>query len=294
MGRYENAVKFVRLGNLLEEKKYEEALVIAEELEGSKISDVSDLKVLADAYRRCGKYDKAKKFYQIICEEYRTRKNMYTLIMMCIKSGSNEEAESLYQEYITIDKNSIYKYILRYRIDKSKGADRQVIIKDLQDIKREFYMEEWAYELAKQYHKAGMIEECIEECKDIILWFGEGEIVEKAKLLCMHYDNSVEGDIMQTLQMGIGNEVSRYMQETSIEDDEEADVNTDENAEDNAEDNLDENTDDNTDDKDEVIADEEPKEIEKSDSRGKMLESALSIAAGIKNAMKDAHGDAFN
>ena len=48
-------------------------------------------------------------------------------------------------------------------------------------------MERWAYELAKLYYKAGMEKECIEECSDLILWFGEGKNVEKAKILRDYY-----------------------------------------------------------------------------------------------------------
>lgn len=297
MGRYENTVKLVQLRSLIEEKKYKEAIEIAQELEVGKLKDISEFRTLADVYAKCGRYDKAKEFYSIICEEYRTRKNMYTLIMLCLKSGSYEEAESLYQEYLTLDKNSIYKYILRYRIDKSKGADRLVIIKDLQDIKREFYMEEWAYELAKQYHKAGMIKECMEECDDIILWFGQGEIVEKAKLLKMHYDANVEEDIMQSLQAGISSNISRYMDESSSdsssdEDDYELDATTDiiagvqlaakklnEDA-----DHINAELDSETEAK---YPEEHIEELpEETDSRKNLLRNALSVAAGLKDAMK--------
>jgi len=189
MGRYENTLKYVQLRNLLDEKKYDEALEIAEYLETGKIKDVSDLKLIADAFRKCGKYDKAKELYGIVCEQYKTRKNLYGYILLCLKSKDNKEAERCYKEYVNVDKNSIYKYILRYRIDKACGAARQVIIHDLEVIKREYYMEEWAYELARQYHKAGMAKECVRECEDIILWFATGEIVEKARLLKQHYDN---------------------------------------------------------------------------------------------------------
>ena len=38
----------------------------------------------------------------------------------------------------------------------------------------------WAYELAALYGQAGMREKCVETCDELILWFGEGEYVEKA------------------------------------------------------------------------------------------------------------------
>lgn len=211
MGRYENALKYVQLRSMIEEKKFEEALQIAEQLEMGKIKDVSELKLIADVYRKCGKYDRAKELYYDIYQEHKIRKNLYTLIMICLKDKSFDEAEGLFKEYITIDKDSIFRYILRYRIDKSRNADINVVIKDLEDIKKAFYMEDWGYELAKMYHKAGRIDDCLAECDDLILWFGEGEVVEKARLLKMHYDENVEEDILNTLQNSIGNDISRYM-----------------------------------------------------------------------------------
>ena len=86
-----------------------------------------------------------------------------------------------------------------------------MVIKDLEDIKKAFYMEDWGYELAKMYHKAGRIDDCLAECDDLILWFGGGEVVEKARLLKMHYDENIEEDILNTLQNSIGNDISRYM-----------------------------------------------------------------------------------
>ena len=211
MGRYENALKYVQLRSMIEEKKFEEALQIAEQLEMGRIKDVSELKLIADVYRKCGKYDRAKELYYVIYQEHKIRKNLYTLIMICLKDKSFDEAEGLFKEYITIDKDSIFRYILRYRIDKSRNTDINVVIKDLEDIKKAFYMEDWGYELAKMYHKAGRIDDCLAECDDLILWFGEGEVVEKARLLKMHYDENIEEDILNTLQNSIGNDISRYM-----------------------------------------------------------------------------------
>lgn len=211
MGRYENALKYVQLRSMIEEKKFEEALQIAEQLEMGRIKDVSELKLIADVYRKCGKYDRAKELYYVIYQEHKIRKNLYTLIMICLKDKSFDEAEGLFKEYITIDKDSIFRYILRYRIDKSRNTDINMVIKDLEDIKKAFYMEDWGYELAKMYHKAGRIDDCLAECDDLILWFGGGEVVEKARLLKMHYDENIEEDILNTLQNSIGNDISRYM-----------------------------------------------------------------------------------
>lgn len=212
MGKYENTLKQVQLRNLLSEKKYDKALVMAEEmLNENKVTDITELKLFADIYRKCRKYKEAKELYYKIYEEIPTRRVLYSLIALCIKSKDIDEAEKLYKEYINKDKTSLDRYILRYRIDKASKAERSIIIKDLEQIKKTDYIEEWAYELAKQYHKAGMIKECIEECRQIIIWFSDGEIAERAKLLKMHHEGNVSDDVMVSLEQYIGNDVSKYM-----------------------------------------------------------------------------------
>lgn len=212
MGKYENTLKQVQLRNLLSEKKYDKALVMAEQmLADNKVTDISEMKLFADIYKKCGKYNEAKDLYYTIYEEHHTRRNLYSLIALCIKSRSITEAEELYKEYVKKDKDSLDRYILRYRIDKASKADRAIIIDDLEQIKKCEYIEEWAYELAKQYHKDGRVEECIEECRQIIIWFSDGEIAERAKLLKMHHEGNVTDDVMSSLEQYIGNDISRYI-----------------------------------------------------------------------------------
>ena len=56
-----------------------------------------------------------------------------------------------------------------------------------QEYKDEEYTEEWAYELAYLYHKAGKADKCIDACEELILWFGDGPYVERALELRMLY-----------------------------------------------------------------------------------------------------------
>ena len=66
---------------------------------------------------------------------------------------------------------------------KAEGASRKVLIDILQELKKEEYTEEWGYQLARLYEQEGRQQECIAECQDLILWFGEGRIVDKAREL---------------------------------------------------------------------------------------------------------------
>jgi tRNA A37 threonylcarbamoyladenosine biosynthesis protein TsaE len=68
-------------------------------------------------------------------------------------------------------------------------------------LKKTEYIEKWAYELAKTYYKAGMDQECVKECSDIILWFGEGVYVEKAKILRSYFSGETNKEkIMEELR----------------------------------------------------------------------------------------------
>lgn len=221
MGRYERELRQVQVRKLLSERKYDEALKMTEQvLENRTVKDISELEIYAEVYKCNKMYDKAKELYYMIYDEIHTRRVLYKLLNFYIKAGNLEESEELYEEYLEKDKDSIDRYILRYRLDKASGADRHILIKDLQNIKKAEYMEDWGYELAKQYHKAGMVKECIAECNDLILWFGEGEIVERAKLLKMHYEGGIDNEVVRKLQSYIKSDVNNYMVESVMEENE--------------------------------------------------------------------------
>ena len=55
----------------------------------------------------------------------------------------------------------------------------------LEELKKRDYREKWAYELAYLYHRVGLAARCVEECDELILWFGEGKYVIKAMELKM-------------------------------------------------------------------------------------------------------------
>lgn len=189
MGRYETTLKYVQMGRLLEEGDEKKALSIAQNINIAKVRYVPELKTLAEVYIANGIYDKARDIYMLVYEECNTRRILYKLIDLCIKSEDIAEAERLYQIYLLKDSSSIDRLAIRYRIDKANQEKTEVLIKDLLAIKEEEYIEEWAYELAKQYHKAGLIDECIAECRNINIWFAGGETAEKAAKLARHYNN---------------------------------------------------------------------------------------------------------
>lgn len=186
MRQYELAIRVAQIHHLVDERKYKKALAVIQTLDVRQIRSLSDLKVLAEVYTKTEQYEAAKATYLRIYRRSRTRRVLYRLIYLSIRTNALEDAEAYYQEFIHMNPNARDALILRYRIDKASGVPIGRLIEILQELKQEEYIEEWAYELAKLYHRAGRREECLRECEDILLWFGTGEIVERAKILIDH------------------------------------------------------------------------------------------------------------
>ena len=108
---------------------------------------------------------------------------MNRLLRLVLRMGDMEEARELFLTYEMAGDVTLDAYELRYMLAKAEGASRKVLIDILQELKKEEYTEEWGYQLARLYEQEGRQQECIAECQDLILWFGEGRIVDKAREL---------------------------------------------------------------------------------------------------------------
>lgn len=192
MGRIDVGLKCIQLRSLIEKREYQEAYEVAEKINLDKVTSIVDLKVIASVYERLGKYEEAKDVLLRSYEKKPTKMVIYRLAYLCVKTNEFEDAEFFYQEFSNMAPNSPDRYILRYGIDRAKGVDYLLRIATLQKLKQIDYMEEWGYELAKVYHKAGLYEECIQECNDLITWFGDGIIVEKAQMLRQFHEEGKE------------------------------------------------------------------------------------------------------
>ena len=192
MEKYDNIVKSLEIRKLVAKKMYLKALPILESMDLERVKVVNELSIFAEVYIQTEKYEEAKELLLRIYDRMSSRRVVYQLIRLSVKMKNIEDAEYYYGEYIELAPRDYERYVLRYQIDRMKGESYPVLIDSLVRLKSYEYIEKWAYELAKLYHKAGMVEECIEECSDIILWFGEGIIVEKARMLKEHYVGPTE------------------------------------------------------------------------------------------------------
>lgn len=192
MGRGDDGMRCIEVRTLLKKGAYADALDVVETINIDKVKSIVNLKAIASAYERAGEYAKAK---AVLLQSYdlkRTKMTVYRLAYLSIKTEEFDDAEAFYQEFTEMAPDSPDRYILRYGIDRAKNVDYVLRIATLQKLKQIEYTEEWGYELAKIYHKAGLHEECIRECQDLIIWFGNGVIVDKAKLLCKYHQEGRE------------------------------------------------------------------------------------------------------
>ena len=187
MGHFENILKLGEIRKKLDESDYNSAQKILDTLDLRKIKNTADLGLIVEVYTQNGKYEEAMELLHKMYNKAKSRKVIYQLVWLSLKMGNASDAEKYLEEYETITTIEYDKYIFRYKLDKLKGEPYEKLIHTLIILKKTEYIEQWAYELAKLYYKAGMEEECIKECSDIILWFGEGVYVEKAKVLKSYF-----------------------------------------------------------------------------------------------------------
>lgn len=188
MDKYEYKLKLDQMKSLTAEKDYQTAAEIADSINWHKIKNVNALMKAGEIYEKTGRYEESRDILLMAYDRSPIgRMIIYRLAKVAIKMGNYDDAKDYYEEFVEIAPHDNLKYVLRYEIAKAEGSDIQTLIGILEELKEQEYSEEWAYELACLYHKAGMSEKCIEACDELILWFGDGHYVERALELKMLY-----------------------------------------------------------------------------------------------------------
>lgn len=186
MDKYEFQIKTEQLEKLLKKKDYKTAAKIADTIDWRKIRNVRLLTEVAEAYEKTERYEDS---YEILNIAYDCapigRMIVYKMVEVAVKMKDFDEAVELYKEFVRIAPHDLGRYVLKYEIYRGRGSSIEDQIAILEEYKSREYQEQWAYELAELYYKAGMMSKCVEECDDLILWFSEGEYVIKAMELKM-------------------------------------------------------------------------------------------------------------
>lgn len=192
--RYRAIVRLEEIRSFVELGEYEAAKEAADSIRKERIKDSSDLFLLASVYRKCGEYATAKEYLLRIYEKKVTWRVLEELMEVCLAEKKPEEAELYLNQYAKLSGGDPRSFIYEYRIGRQKHRPDEELLPLLQTLKAEEYTEKYAYELAKLYHKLGREQECMAECADLILWFGEGTYVERAKALQAYYRGELSAD----------------------------------------------------------------------------------------------------
>lgn len=188
MDKYEYKLKLEQLKNLVAEKNYKTAVEIADTINWRKVKSASTLCMVGEIYDRNKRYEDSKEILLMAYDRSSVGRNIiYRLALVALKMGNVDEAKEYYDEFLEIAPYDNLRYVLRYEIAKVGGASLGELIDILEEFKEREYTEEWAFELAYLYHRAGNSERCVAVCDELILWFGDGKYVEKALELKMLY-----------------------------------------------------------------------------------------------------------
>lgn len=190
MGRKRERVRQCRqIRQLVDDNKYTKALSLIDELPLEEVGSLDDLYLYAELYEKAEQMDKKKAIFYLIYERTKSRHVLEKLVRLTLRLGELEEARELYINYEMSGEVTLNTFELRYLLAKAEGQERSRLIEILEELKKEEYTEEWGLQLAYLYELEGKREQCIQECKDLKLWFGEGKIVDKAMVLKAKCEN---------------------------------------------------------------------------------------------------------
>lgn len=188
MDKYEYNLKLDQMKSLFAEERYEEAAELADTVNWNKVKNPSALLRAGEVYEKAERYESSRDVLLMAYDRSPIgRAIIYRLAEVAIRMEDFQAAQDYYDEFVEIAPHDNLKYALRYDIRKAQGASYSELVSILEELKEQEYTEEWAYELAYLYHKAGRSEKCIDACDELILWFGDGPYVERALELKMLY-----------------------------------------------------------------------------------------------------------
>lgn len=188
MDRVEFKLKTDQIRTYIEEGEFQKAAELADSINWRKVKQVSGLCLAGEAYEKAQRYEDSKELLLMAYDRTPIGRNIiYKLAIVAVKAGNFQEAEEFYEEFLHIASNDNIRYLLKYQIARGKGEPLSDLIQILEEYKELESSERWSYELASLYHKAGMIDACVNLCDELVLWYGEGKYVEKALELKLLY-----------------------------------------------------------------------------------------------------------
>ncbi len=177
----EYSIRLEEIKTLIAKKKYVDAAAIADTIDWRRVKKVMTLCTISDLYKINRRLEDARDVLLLAYDRHPGgRFIVYALCELSIKMGSFVEAVEYYKEFVQIAPRDSGRYVLQYKLYEAQEVSLEERIEVLEELKSKDYSEKWAYELAYLYHRVGLGTRCVEECDELILWFGEGKYVQKA------------------------------------------------------------------------------------------------------------------
>ena len=186
MDKYEYKIRAEEIKTLISQKKYVDAAKVADTIDWTRVKSVMMLCTVSDLYKVNRRFEDAKLLLEMANERHPAgRMIIYSLCDLSIKMGEVVQAVEYYKDFTQIAPNDSGRYVLQYKLYEAQDVGLEERIAVLEELKKRDYREKWAYEQAYLYHRVGLATKCVEECDELILWFGEGKYVMKAMELKM-------------------------------------------------------------------------------------------------------------
>ncbi len=188
MDKYEYKIREDEIKELIAQRDFAEAAEVADTIDWRRVKSVKMLCLVSDVYKKMRRYEDSRDMLLLAYDRHPGgRTIVYSLCELAIKMGELGQALEYCKEFIQIAPKDPGRYILQYKLYEAQEVGLEERIAVLEELKKKDYREKWAYELAFMYHKVGMETRCVEECDELILWFGEGKYVIKAMELKMQH-----------------------------------------------------------------------------------------------------------
>lgn len=186
LDKYEYKVRSEEIRTLIAKGEYAEAAEIADVIDWRRVKSVMMLCTISDLYKINRRFEDSKELLMLAHERHPGgRTIIYSLCELAIKMGEFVQAIEYYKAFVQIAPKDSGRYILQYKLYCAQEVTLEERIDVLEEMKKRDYREKWAYELAYLYHRVGLATKCVEECDELVLWFGEGKYVTKAMELKM-------------------------------------------------------------------------------------------------------------
>ena len=186
LDKYEYKIRADEIKDLIARGEYAQAVDIADTIDWRRVKSVMMLCTISDLYKINRRYEDARNMLLLAYERRPGGRTIcYSLCELSIKMEDFVPAVNYYKEFVQVAPKDPGRYILQYKLYEAQDVSLEERIGVLEELKKRDYREKWAYELAYLYHRVGLATRCVEECDELILWFGEGKYVIKAMELKM-------------------------------------------------------------------------------------------------------------